>query len=842
MKNKYVILSLLVFMLLMIVSFESDAQDCSWYNSLLKLLKPNQFSKVEDLCKQYVFSEKEKKRRLAIDNINRHLKEVSKLRALGTFEEEIHLYFNSQREAVGTGSISGIIYENNGNTPVQDYVSVFIFNEYGQYSGYDLIFQGDCGVYTVSDLLAGNYYVRTDSHSYRDEYYNNVSDWRDATLVNVDEGKETKNINFKLDSSKGNGAISGRVFTAENSPLCDCYIATFDEDYNYINLSFTDENGSYEVSELPSGRYKLQVFYEGSENYVGEWYDDAQSFETATVVRVTEPYTTKNINFILDYGGSIEGTALGASGERIGAYDCYIIAYDLDKNWINSASTDENGIFLISSLKKGVYKLYADYYGQENYLGCWFKEATDFESATPISLIPPQTEKVRITLPMGGAISGRVFDYNEQPIASRCSIFAYNERKEYVQWVQVDENGSYIIHRLASGRYKLYAEYNGYTYVIGQEPASEWYDGVYAFDDATFVEVSAPDTNENIDFHMKRGGYITGLVYGPEGQLLSYSGSIYLYNLQGERITSFDILNGGRYFITGLPSGKYKLNYQYNGEENYKDEWYNGKQNFETANTVSVKAPNKKPNIDFTLEHSSILQGFITDTAGNRLSDEDYFLHVYIYDAKTGEFIAWDSNSFVGGYQWELLGRDYKLAAVSFNSNQWSKFDRFAVTYYERGEAFNDSHTQTISLAPNTTLELKDLVMEEAHGAIVGTVYDGETGQPSRKGFYTIIAFDEDGYLAKASSYSECASPISGKYQLGGLRPGSYYLLAWVGTDPCCGLNSSFQWYNGVEAKIDPESLTPKIKIPASATPVTVSDNIIRGINFYIRFNTAGDK
>lgn len=836
MKKKNINSAFLMIMLLLCVSFKTNGQEHYWHNSLFKLLKPDQLSKVKDLRGPDKFARKEEVRRLAINNINKHLEEVERLRALGKPEEDIRNYFNSVRKAAGTGSISGIIYESDGVTPIQNYISVWAFNEYGQYSGYALIFPNDNGIYVIAELSASNYYVKAEAQRYRNEYYDDATDWRNATLVPVTDGQETSSINFTLDSSEGEGAISGWVSSVDGTPLNDCYITAYDEDYNGANSSSTDENGEYVLDRLPSGGYKLRIHYGGSGNYVGEWYENSQSFETATIVTVTEPYTTKDINFILDLGGAIEGRVFDEAGEPVGAFNCYITAYDDDKNWVDSVQSDENGDFAISKLQTGIYRLRFEYYGQENYLDGWYDGAEDFENATPIVVTAPNsTENVDIALQAAGAISGSVFDYNGQPLAY-CCVIAYDEHQDRVGGTQTGENGEYTILRLSTGRYKLFAEYLGNASIVGEEPANEWYDGEYEFEDAAFVEVTAPDSTENIDFSLRRGGSIEGCVYVPGGQLLSYSGFVDAYNLRGVQVSTGSILNDGRYFIAGLPTGDYKLRVRYNGEENYKDEWYNGKQNFETASPVSVTAPNMTPNIDFTLEYAGVLQGFVTNAEGNRLSEEDCLLQLYVYDANTGEYIDYNVNSFAGGYQFELLGRDYRLAAVSLYSNWMAKSDSLAAAYYENGTSFNDPNTQTISLSADTTHKLNDLVMEKVDGAISGTIYDGITGQPLTEGFYLVFAFDEDGYLVKASTYSESNAPITGEYQLCGLRPGNYYLLAVAGSD--LFMDSLFQWYGGIGVNIDLETFMPKTAIPENASAVTVNEDLKSGIDFYFSIIT----
>jgi len=845
MNRKNVISSFIISIFLLCLTTAISAEEKNWYKSLIKLFQREQAGLTEtthSLGRNHV---REEIQRLAIENINKHFMEVARLRTQGKTEEEILSLLSSRITTKGTGSISGMVYESDGVTAIQNYVSVWAFNEYGQYCGYDWISSLDNGAYNISDLLADKYYVRAEAIGYKAEYYRNATDWRKAKLVRVGKGRETKNIDFILDTydpyiDKGEGAISGQVLGIDGTPLSDCQITAYDGDYNPVNSGLSDTNGVYRVGELPSGDYKLHAYYGGPDNYIGAWYDDAQSFETATLVTVTEPETTENINFILEYGGEIKGKITTPTGERVGAYQCYVDAYDDEKNWMGSTGTDEKGRFMIAKLKEGVYRLLVMYYGQENYLDCWYKRAQDFENATPIAVKPNKTKKVTIKLKVGGAISGQVFNYDGKP-ASFCWVNAYDENKQMVEWSEVDENGSYSILRLPSGNYKVFAGgYGDSNYTVGEEPASEWYDGQYDFEDASFVNVTAGSTTENIDFTLEKGGYIGGRVYDQKGNPISYSGSVEAFDQNRDEVGgTFGIANNGLYFIEGLPTGKYKLRVSYEGEENFKDEWYNDKPSFETADYVSVQAPQGTYGIDFTLEYPGTIQGFVTDSAGNRLGEEEYNLQIYVYDAISGEYVSFDENSFTGGYQFELLGRKYKLAAVNFYFNWMLNHTNLAAAFYKNSANFVNA--ETISLKPNTTMKLKNLVMERAEGVISGTVYDETEGQPVTEGLYVILAFDEDGYLVRISGYLQSNASITGEYQLRGLRPGNYYLMAIASTD--IDLIEIFsQWYDGIDIDINLDAFTPKVTIPVNASPVTVSEGETSGIDFYFNFSNTSRK
>ena len=838
---------LIISILTFYISFNLNAQEQTNKSFLQNLFELNQLNDGKILQRSNNVVDKRSKSDITIQNINKNIKLAAILKAKGKSEEEINLFFNSQRVVVGNGSISGIVFESNGITPIQNFCRIVAYNEYGKYMGSGYTNDYKNGRYSITDLPSGKYYVKTSSDIYADEYYDNVLDWRNATLVEVLDGQETDGINFTL--QKYEGAISGNVSDINGNPIVDCIV--FAQSQNNMQLfgnsGLTDINGNYVVEGLLSGDYLICAeYFMDDKNYASKWYDDAENQNDATSILVVEPDTTKNINFVLEYGGTIMGKVLEPSGSPVHAYEATVIVYDIQENYIGSTGTDENGDFVISKLSNGNYKLKVMYDGMNNYveanyyLDHWYDGATDFNDAVPINVtISDTTKNIIINLHEGGKISGKVFDYNGHLINDNCEIKAYFENQNQAAQSANVSKGIYTIDKLPTGRYKLYAMYIGYTQPIGREPASEWYDGVHEFDNAAFVEVTAPNETQNIDFTLERGGYISGKVFNESGQPLEYSGQVYAYNLNYEMIGSSGIQNEGMYFITGLPSGEYKLRVCYSGDEDYSDEWYNNKSTFETATILSVNAPSKISNINFNLKKQGTIRGFLTDINGNYLSNKDHVLQVLCYDAVTGEYINFVNNSFNSGYQIKLPAQDYKISVVSYNSNLMPENDNdsLAATFYENGISFNDQNSKTITLESSATLTLNDFVMEKASGSISGTIYNSDNNEPITEGIYFVFVFDEDGYLSTAS-YLNLTNQIDGKYFTYGLRPGNYYVLA-ISMDEFESLISL--WYGGITEEINLNTFTPKPTIPQNAVLVTVTEGETSGIDFYFPLTDIGE-
>jgi protocatechuate 3,4-dioxygenase beta subunit len=775
---------------------------------------------------------------LAIHNISAHFREVSNLIKQGWSEQEILAAFNAKLTTQkGSGSISGKITEKGSGT-IQNYASVTAYNEFGRYCGYDFLYSNSNGRYKLKNLAPGKYYVHVQSSEYQDIYYRNTTDWRKAKLVRVNKNKETRNINFKLESIKGDGAISGQVQGKDGAPIMGCNVSVIDLDHNFVNSSETDTNGDYVVSNLSAGDYKICA-YEESGVYVGVWYPNTRSFEEASIVKVTDAETTPNIDFILDYGGTIKGKVVGADGKPVEAYTCSISLFDMQENYIRSGSTDEKGQFAIEGIPQGTYKLKAEYYGSENLISCWYKSANKFQQATPIRVEPSEVENVSIKLKQGGIITGRVVSDNGQPLGYECEIIAYDENRSWSGYSYTDENGDFRIQGLESGRYKLFAEVERNPFDWQSQPVNEWYNGAYFFDEATFIKVTAPKTTANVVFSLSLGGQITGRVAGPfRGDYWDYELTVYAYNLKSEYAGSADVdYYSGYYVINGLPSGEYRVRAVYWGEGDILTEFYDNKSCFEMANNITVIAPTGTGNINFELDYAGNIQGFLTDINKNRVIDnETHHVQIYAFDSETGDFADLTENTFVSGYNLQLLEGQYKVAALSFYYNWMAGADDFGVAYHPEGQSVNDPATLKYTAKPGSAKKLSSMALKKTDGSISGTIYDINSGHPLTEGLYLVWVFDMDGYLVGYSGYCDCNAPISGEFRVGGLRPGNYYVLAAALSDLTSSLyDIAGEWYGGVElTKEEIYNYSPRMDIPAGAVSVPVSSSDTGRIDFYL--------
>ena len=191
------------------------------------------------------------------------------------------------------GSISGRVTRESDGTGIQG-VYINVYNT--SWHLVSSVYTENSGNYIVRGLLTGSYYVGTSNNlNFIDEYYNNVTNKTEATLVSVTVGSDTPNINFSLAMK---GWISGKVTReSDGAGIQGIQISVYDSSWNWVNSSYTDYYGKYIVDRLPAGNYYLKTW--NNEGYLDIYYDNVTTKNAAQSVSVNQGSTTPDINFVL---------------------------------------------------------------------------------------------------------------------------------------------------------------------------------------------------------------------------------------------------------------------------------------------------------------------------------------------------------------------------------------------------------------------------------------------------------------------------------------------------------------------------------------------------------------
>ena len=820
--------------LLILVSLDVHAQDEHYFLQSMEALKPLRHKQDDNEARQTKSSKGAQNLEVA-RNIDRNLEEIALLRGRGKSEAEISRALVVNTTSAGTGSIEGILYQSDGISPVSLYMSVGAYNEFGVYAGYGYALYSN-GVYQIQNLPTGNYYVQLNWSGVGDVipvYYNDVEDWRQATLVHVNDGLPTTDIDFVCRQRQvQGGAIAGTVFSADSNRLVQCSVTAHDPSNTMTTWgAVTDSLGRYVIKGMSPGDYRIRAYTYSSGGYLPQWYEHAGTFETATVIHVPGTDTIKGKDFYLDLGGSISGVVIAEEGGSIPENACNILIFDTEMNQVASSQNTSTGAFDIPGLPTGDYTLEFRYYGMENYANGWYDRASQASQATLIHVTAPEKTAITILLQRGGVIAGTTTFAST--MRSGVSVFAYDEQGVVVQQASSDQNGVYAVSGLSAGRYKVLASTVRGSGYGGPQPLDQWYSQAADFTHGAFVDVRKGDTTRSINFNLLPGGSIVCQVVDRFGVPLS-SGMVYLCDARGARIRSASVLNGNCAF-GGLISGQYKLFFSSPRSSEYASEWLDGKNSAQDAALITVTAPGSTKHVNFTLQPAGSLGGYVTDATGTRIPDR--LISVVLFDAVTGGYVGTTQTSFVGGFQDMFLPGIYKIGLFSQNVNTRPPVeDSLAAYYYEHGRRFTDAGSTPVTIGGSDSVKLNDCVMDRTTGSIAGTVYNRETGKPLTSGVYLVFAFDEEGRPAAVTSYSSQNAPITGEYTLRGLWPGKYYLLVVGIISPSDAEYA--RWYDGVAVDVDSVMFVPMPAVPNAARIVTVGAGRTVGIDFHVGTTT----
>lgn len=194
--------------------------------------------------------------------------------------------------------------------------------------------------------------------------------------------------------------IEGIVRNRAGDPLGVCVSAYDARGYNAAPAARTSSSGTYRLALLP-GIYRMYFancpdLYGGVINdYLPEWYEDAATYEEATVIRLGPGQRLSGINASLLRSSGIEGRVTNRSGRAL--HSIVAEAYDHAGNLSSVAVTDQNGLYRIYGLKSGTYRvLFFDlgyFADQPAYHGrVWYGGTIDAEAA---NIIPVGAEAIR---------------------------------------------------------------------------------------------------------------------------------------------------------------------------------------------------------------------------------------------------------------------------------------------------------------------------------------------------------------------------------------------------------------------------------------------------------------
>lgn len=580
--------------------------------------------------------------------------------------------------------ISGTVTGPDGTTALEDIqVVAYSWNSEGWWDWVDSANTDAAGEYEIGGLAAGIYRVQFSSSGYyQGQAYNGAADLDAGQNIAVPASTIVGNINASLTAV---GKISGTVTGLDGvTPLEGINVIAFsgnDEvgwDWT-ANYDYTDTDGSYEISGLVSGTYRV-LFLDWDSVYMPETYNDVVGTNpnNGTDVNVVAGETTMGIDAALSEGATITGKVTGPDGTSPLEWVYVGFFYRNDEGgWdqVGFASTDADGLYAIGSLVPGTYRV--QFVGSGYFMGQVYSGAANLYAGQDIVIVGEETvANINASLALGGAISGTVTGTDGITGLQSVQVEIYSWNGAEWTWSSsddTDENGYYEIGSLVAGTYRVVFSYWNGGYL------SETYDDVPGTEPAngTDVVVVAGETTGGIDAELERYASLSGVIESTVGRLpLSGVYVRLLGTANGENLRTQTTADGS-YSFPSVHPGEYVVRAEPVRGSAHLGQWYEGilyvpGQDEIPAEAQRIVLANEeaRTGIDFALDPAGRLAGTLTGegmpiAAGRLRAENGTYGQAYW---------AWSDDA--GSFEFvDLLPGTYtlKAEAAAYRDEWWSE-------------------------------------------------------------------------------------------------------------------------------------------------------------------------
>ena len=512
-----------------------------------------------------------------------------------------------------------------------------------------------------------------------------------ASPVAATDGQTSSGI----DAAMQPGAqITGAVTDASTQAKLQYIDATvYDSSGDYLAQTYTAANGTYTLDAMPAGSYKVE-FSNGYDNtgYLPQYYNAKASLSAADLVALASAQTATGINAAMQTGGKITGTVTDASTQEPIA-SVYVYAYDSNGNYVASADTNSNGVYTITGLATGSYRVEFEPYSG-GYFAQYYNDEQTLSTADPVAVTAGNTTtSINAALSQGGSITGTITDATSGTAASGIAVTAYSyttTSTSYAGSATTDSTGRYSITGLNTANYKV--EFSGAGYL------TQYYNDRQTLTSADTVNVTYGQASTGINAAIQEAGAITGTVTDASSQAGLANALVTAYNSQGSSIESTYTGTSGSYQLSSLPAGGYRVGFSAGTNQNYLPQYYNGKASLSTANQITVTAGHAAPGINAALQPGGQIQGTVTDASTNAPVSGIY---VYAY-AANGAFVSEATSAADGSYT--ISGLPTGTYDIEFNAANQSQ--NYVPQYYNGQSTFGAANAVAVTAgktAPGST-------------------------------------------------------------------------------------------------------------------------------------------
>ncbi len=647
----------------------------------------------------------------------------------------------SPASALADGRITGVIKGDDTNAPIENAnVCAYQPSPYV----YECSASVASGIYTIT-LPAGSYTLQVYTNDYHiGEIYDNVTlpNEQFATRVTVNAGATTPNINFSLAPGV---LIAGRVTDAASGlGVADVSVGASDASGYYFANATSGAGGFYTTtSGVPAGSYTVNFLPSPASGYARQWYRNADRAGASIPVVLTSG-TRTNIDATLRRAAVVTGTITRPGGAPVSSSSVQI--YDADGAFMDGTFSNAAGVYTLSALPAGAYKL--QFNGVGSLLGEWHNNRRTREEADTLTLTAGVTTTINAELAVGASMTGRVTDRGTGAglPGVRINLTALDGASSAN--AETDANGYYTATRAETGDY--------YVYFGANSPyLSEYFDNVVSFARFTPVSLTAGMTTTNINAALGAGAEITGIVSIPGG---APANNVYVCasaygNLDFAQCGYTD--SNGRYRVGPLTPGEYQV--YADGGRQYAPQYYNNAPDTNTAQRISISG-SSITNINMTLSAGALITGRVTNAANAPLAD----VLVQVYPRNHTSPVHYAYTGADGGYSTAPLAPGaYQIQFVSGTATQWY---RAAPGQFE---------STVVTVTGSTTVPGVDARLgatASGTAAITGTITTSGGALLTNVGVYCQNMDTQTSVYAFATT---------GKFACANLTPGPYVVYAY---------------------------------------------------------------
>lgn len=584
------------------------------------------------------------------------------------------------------------------------------------------------GAYTVSHLEAGQDKVRfSDPGSfYATQYYNGEPSLDAADPVTIADGQTTSGIDIAL---QGTGAISGTVTDAlTTNAIAGITVKAFDANSVLTGTATTDANGSYTVSQLPTGSYTVE-FADPNNSYPSQYYNDT--------VAVSEGQTTTGIDAAMISGGRVTGTVTDAlthnaiAGISVSAEDANGVIWGF-------ATTNADGHYTVSHLPTGTFTLqFVDQSGS-------YAELTKYPAVSVTA--GATTTGIDEALAPLGRITGTLTDASTHAGIAGAYVYIYNAAgTQVLAYTQTAADGTYSASRLPTGSYLV-------DFLPTSTYPQEFYAGKGAPASADPVSVTSGQTTSGIDLALYAGTTMTGTVTDSSTHAALANVAVTLYDSNDNPVSTTTTASDGTYAFQGLGVGTYELGF---ASANYVTVYYSEGSTLAQATPIAVTDPILFYGLDAALTSTGAISGTVRDGATN-----DGLGNITVTAMVLGQTVGTATTADDGTYTVPdlLPGQNY---VVEFSDSAHG----YNTQYYDG--VTNAAQATLLTVTGGATTSGIDASMGASAGAITGTAEDAFSHQPAR-GLQVSL------YNTSNTLVATTGTGPSGEYMFSNVTPGTY--------------------------------------------------------------------